>query len=101
MFYQHCMTNRPRRQEAWQQALVGGKRRYEANLCPFYGVVAANWSMLIRSILHKRGADFKRFLGGLTDYLQVLTTQTLVECSQVRQIERKEEIRTCPAMMRD
>ena len=46
------------------------KWRYPANPCPFYGVLAANWSMLIRSILHKRGADFKRFLGGLTDYLQ-------------------------------
>ena len=26
--------------------------------------------MLISSILHKRGADFKSFLGGLTGYLQ-------------------------------
>ena len=32
---------------------------------------------------------------------KVLTTLTLVECSQVRQIERKEEIRACPATMRD
>jgi hypothetical protein len=43
---------------------------YPANLCPFYGAVAVVWSVLIRSILHKRDADFKRFLGGLSGDLQ-------------------------------
>jgi hypothetical protein len=43
---------------------------YPANLCPFYGDVGVVWSVLIRSILHKRDADFKRFLGGLSGDLQ-------------------------------
>ena len=55
---------------AGQRWYFPGNATYPANLCPFYGDVAAIWSMVISSILHKRGADFKSFLGGLTGYLQ-------------------------------
>ena len=65
-------------------------------MCPFYGDVAAIWSMLISSILHKRGADFKSFLVVLRVCLQGLATLVIVECSQVRELERKEEMRACP-----
>jgi hypothetical protein len=53
--------------------------------------------MVIRSILHKRARDFKRFLGVLRAYsgptTKVLGTQAVVECSQVRHVERKEEMK--------
>jgi hypothetical protein len=55
------------------------------------------WSMLVSSILHKRGGDFKSFLVVLRPCFQVLTTLVVVECSKVRQFERKEEMRACPA----
>ena len=37
------------------------------------------------------------FWAGLVATYKVLTTLPLVECSQVRQLERKEEMRACPA----
>jgi hypothetical protein len=72
-----------------------------AKVRPFYGDAAAIWSMLIRSILHKQGTDFKSFLGVLRAYLQGLDNPVVVECSQVRQIERKEEMRSCSATTGD
>ena len=60
-------------------------------MCPFYGDVAAIWSMLIRSILHKRGADFKTFWSYSGHTSKVLITLIVVECSQVRQLERKKK----------
>jgi hypothetical protein len=68
------------------------KWRYPANLCQFYGDVAAIWSMLISSILYKRGRDFKSFLVVLRPCSQGLDTLVVVECSKVRQFERKEEM---------
>jgi|SRR5215472_12993485 len=70
--------------------------RYPANLCQFYADVAVIWFMLVSSILHKRGGDFKSFLVVLRPCFQVLTTLVVVECSKVRQLERKQEMRGLP-----
>ncbi len=56
----------------WRSRIATDNTTYPAKVCPFYGDVAAIWSMLIRSILHKRGADFKSFLVVLRAYLQNL-----------------------------
>src|SRR5262249_2568673 len=41
------------------------------------------------------------FWAGLVATYKVLTTLPLVECSQVRQLERKEEMRACPGTTGD
>src|SRR6516165_8741598 len=53
--------------------------------------------MLISSILHKRGADFKSFLVELRACLQGLDNPGRCGVLPGRQIERKEEMRACPA----
>jgi hypothetical protein len=74
---------------------------YPANVCPFQGDVAAIWSVHVNPILHKRARDFKRFVGVLKAYLQSLGTLAFVGCSQVRQLERKEEMRACRTITGD